>query len=112
MSLENIKTIDAAGIEKESNCVVLTIADSWPWHDEQAHLLALQAKLNAYFCFIENEEIWQSYPYAVGRQVVIDIVTRFQMPEAGVRLVEAASAIARELKVEVRTSYLPERDNK
>jgi len=58
MSLEKTDTVDAVGVENDSLQAVLTIADSWDWTEEQKHLSALQAKLNAYFGFIECGQIW------------------------------------------------------
>ena len=44
MPLEKPDIVDAVGIEKGSEFVALTIADSWDWQDERRHLLALQEK--------------------------------------------------------------------
>lgn len=71
MSLDKVAQIDAAGIDRNSGSVVLTIADYWDW----AHLLALQAKLNAYFRFIESGQILKSYPEAHGRTVTIEAIS-------------------------------------
>ncbi|PWU17391.1 MAG: hypothetical protein C5B50_11435 [Verrucomicrobia bacterium] len=79
MGLDNPKTVDAAGIEKETEFAVLTIADSWDWEDERQHLEALQTKLNAYFNFIESGQIRHSYPEAAGRKVVIEIVGKYPL---------------------------------
>lgn len=65
MALDKTHVVDAAGVEKDTGCVVLTIADDWSWDDQKKHLLALQEKLNAYFNFIESGEMLESYPDAV-----------------------------------------------
>ena len=51
MGLENVSVVDAIGTEPASDCVVLSIIDSWDWSDKHEHLLALQNKLNSYFGF-------------------------------------------------------------
>lgn len=84
MSLEQANTVDAIGVEIETDHAVLTIADSWDWREEHEHLLALQEKLHAYFAFIESGEIFDSYPAAQGRQLKINIVFRQTPPVAAI----------------------------
>jgi hypothetical protein len=102
MGLNSTNTVDAAGIETRTGCTILTIADSWGWEDERSHLLALQAKLNAYFAFIESGEIHAAYPASRDRKVVIDIVTRLPLSQAARELLRKAAAAGSELNVEVR----------
>ena len=102
MPLDNPDVIDAVGIEKDSEFAALTIADSWDWQDEQKHLLALQAKLNAYFRFIESGQIWQSYPDAAGRQIVIDVIGRFPLPQLGIEFLTKASDACAGLGIRIR----------
>jgi hypothetical protein len=102
VTLDKPDVVDAIGTEVEGGAIVLTIADSWDWTDERAHLLALQAKLNRYFDFIESGEIWDVYPQARGRQLVIDVVGRFPMPRVGVDLLRKASEAIADLDVKVR----------
>ncbi|WZP00674.1 DUF6572 domain-containing protein [Isosphaeraceae bacterium EP7] len=104
MSLQNQNIVDAIGVEISTESVVLTIADSWDWIDVHAHLSALQAKLNFYFEFIESGQIWDVYPSAKGRQLVIDVVARFPMPTSGRKLLEIASEVASQLEVIIRFS--------
>jgi uncharacterized protein DUF6572 len=107
MALDNPDVVDAVGIEKGSEFVALTIADSWDWQDAQRHLLALQAKVNAYFRFVESGQIWQSYPEAVGRQVVIDVVGRFPLPQIGIDFLQRASDACATLGVRIRYREYP-----
>lgn len=107
MALEKIDTIDAVGIESTTGYVVLTIADQWDWKDERQHLVALQAKLNAYFKYIETGQVLESYPQAVGRQLVIDVVGKFPIPQVGLDLLQHASAISSELRVSIRNRFYP-----
>lgn len=105
MALENPNVVDAAGIENGSGLLVLTIADSWDWEDERKHLSSLQEKLNAYFNFIETGEIWESYPDSAGHPIVIDVVGKFEMPQAGIDLLERAAVFAAELGVTIRKRH-------
>ena len=108
MAIDKTDTVDAVGIENNTGVVVLTIADQWDWGDERRHLLALQAKLNAYFGFIESGQIWESYPDFVGRQVVIDVVGRFPLPQIGSELLKRASDACSSLGVTIRSRCHPE----
>jgi hypothetical protein len=105
MSLENSNMIDAIGIENSTGNAILTIADSWDWNDVHAHLLALQAKLNAYFEFIESGQILDSYPAAQGRRLVIDVITRFPVPDSGRDLLVKAAEVASQLEVTIRCRH-------
>jgi hypothetical protein len=103
MSLDNTGVVDAVGIEKDTRKVILTIVDAWDWEDVHGHLLALQAKLNVYFGFVEVGELLEAYPMASGRQVAIDVVTKFPMHLKGAELLGIAAKACRDLEIEIRT---------
>lgn len=73
MSIENVKEIDAIGIDNTTGYATLAIIDSTDWQDEHQHLVLLQEKINIYLSFIESGEIYESYPNAKGRDVEIKI---------------------------------------
>jgi hypothetical protein len=108
MGLDRIDVVDAVGVDVETGDVVLTILDSWDWTDDKFHLLQLQAKLNAYFGFIEEGGLVASYPTALGRRIVIDLVTRYPLAKAGCALVKMAQEAAGDLQVSIRTRCIPE----
>lgn len=107
MAVEDPTTIDAAGIDGDRGCVVLTIADDWDWEDEPAHLLALQAKLNIYFTFVESGQAWELYPETVGKQVVIDVIGRFPLPQSGIALLRQASDVSSDLVLTITNHHYP-----
>lgn len=107
MALDKFDTVDAVGIETSTDCVVLAIADSWDWSDEVAHLLALQAKLNSYFDFIDEGQLVQSYPSAAGRKQVIDVITRFPLPAVAIALLDRARESVSNLQIEIRSRCIP-----
>lgn len=109
MALDKINSVDAVGIETSTDCVVLTIADSWDWSDEGAHLLALQAKLNSYFDFIEDGQLVESYPSAAGRRQVIDVITRYPLPTVGTALLDRARESVADLQIEIRSRCIPDK---
>ena len=104
MGLEQAQSIDAIGCEVATGEIVLTIFDSWEWRpNELEHLHALQEKMNAYFTFVESEQIFEVYPAAKGRKIRINVITRFPLSKAGIALLRKADEVASEL--EIRVSY-------
>lgn len=104
MGLESTRTIDAAGVEKGSGVVVLSLLDSWPWDDEPRHLAALRDKIEAYLDFVEGGEVVALYPDAKHRGVAIDIIFRFPtVPGAELLIGRARDACAR-VGVQLRTN--------
>jgi hypothetical protein len=84
MSVENIKVIDFASIDKKGKAV-FTISDHLMWDDKNEHLMILQNKINAYLSFIESGNVYQDYPNAKGREIIINIVAKYQ-PNTNARL--------------------------
>jgi Family of unknown function (DUF6572) len=94
VSLGNPAVVDFLGTLPDRSAVVLTLVDDWDWTDEVRHLRALQQKLDAYFAFIESGEMLVAYPDAVGKEVVIELISRLPIPNLGLELLEVASAVA------------------
>jgi hypothetical protein len=108
MSLDNLEVVDTVGTEKDSGTIVLTIFDYWDWDDDQrGHLLALQAKLNAYFAFVESGQIYESYPSSVGRVLRIDVITRYPIPDIAVSFLQKAAAVASQLNITIAHRVYP-----
>lgn len=101
MSLDNVEVVDAVGTEEHSGTIVLSIVDGWDWSNERQHLLALQEKLNAYFGFVESEQIYEAYPEANGRPLRIDIIAKHPIPKAALAFLAKASATAAQLNMTV-----------
>ena len=76
MSVLDPDTIDIISTDKQGR-VVLTIADHLSWNDQE-HLQVLQKKLNAYLAFIESREVYQKYPDAKGRPILLKVSCTFQ----------------------------------
>lgn len=90
MAVTDSDIIDAIGVEPETGCVVLSIADHLDWDEEGGHLLLLQEKLNTYLRFIEGGEMVEAYPDARGRPVRIDVVLRVEPDAEGATFLESA----------------------
>src|SRR5688572_15421835 len=93
MTVENSQVVDFVGTDIQTDEVVLSIVDASEWGDRD-HLLALQAKLNSYFAFIETGQLLEDYPKAAGKAVRIDVICRFEPDDAGLALLAEARALA------------------
>ena len=84
--------------------MVLTITDHLEWTgDDTEHISLLQAKLNSYLRFVESGEIYQSYPNAKGRQILIDIVGKYSPNNIAEEFFEYASDVAGGVGIKVRS---------
>ncbi|HWO12031.1 MAG TPA: DUF6572 domain-containing protein [Polyangiaceae bacterium] len=102
MSIDDTEVVDEIGVDGVSGKLVMTIADHLDWEDERAHILALQAKLNAYLRAIQSGDLVNSYPDAENRSVVIEVVGEVAIPESGQQFLARAASLAKELDVEIR----------
>jgi hypothetical protein len=107
MSLDKADVIDAIGIEKDGSAVALAILDGWDWSDEAQHLLALQAKLNAYFDFIQSGQIYEVRPEALRKAIRIDLLTRHPLPEKAQSFLSIAAKTAAQINVQITHRILP-----
>ena len=99
MTLENCKVIDTIGTRIEDGRIILTILDSWDWSDERAHLMALQEKFNSYFDFVESGQVYEDYPAAEGKDIVVTVIARFHFESSGNKLFEQAAVVAASLNL-------------
>lgn len=93
MAVEKEKEIDIAGIDKKTDACILAIIDSMTWNDEHQHLLLLQSKLNSYLAFIESGEIFDAYPHAKGKFIIIQIRFSYELSESANKFLNLASEI-------------------
>lgn len=97
MGLEATNAIDSIGTEKDTGVVVMTILDSWNWSDTDAHLRALQAKLNTYLNFVSSGQILEDYPQAADKPLRLDILARFDIPPDADELIRQARIVVTNL---------------
>ena len=81
MAVSDASVVDAIGLDKESEAVVLSIADDLDWSDPVAHLETLLDKVTAYLGFVASGSLKRRFPQAAGREVRIDVVFRHEPPE-------------------------------
>lgn len=77
MSVLNLEVVDFISIDLLGNAV-LTISDHLPWDNGNDHLSALQNKINTYLEFIESGILYQKYPNAKGRKIVIYVTAKYE----------------------------------
>lgn len=82
MSVDQLQVIDIISTDKDGD-IVLTISDHLDWGNTREHLLMLQEKINAYLRFLESGEVYEKYPDAKGRRLIIQVTFQYQpSPEA------------------------------
>ena len=107
MSIEQTGVIDFVGIEKEAGNVVLTISDHLGWEAmDKSHLILLQERINTYLRFVESGELVQQYPSAIGRNVVISVVGKYQPSKDARDFLDQAAAIVAKAGIELRFQFL------
>ena len=92
MTVEQTDVVDIISTDKLGR-VVLTISDHLDWSDSLRHQTILQAKFNAYLGFVESGEILESYPRAVGRQIVFKVAFKFKPDKAGMEFLSNAKSV-------------------
>ena len=93
MTIEQTEKVDLISVDPRTDEVVMTISDHLDWTEKGTHLLLLQEKINSYLAFIESGEIFDAYPKAKGRSVVIDIVFQHEVDPEGRNFIEMATEI-------------------
>jgi hypothetical protein len=106
MSVDQTNKIDAIGVRQETNTVVLAISDHLSWEDVDFHLRILQEKLNSYLAFYESGEIFDSYPIAFGKSILIEVIGKYPLNEDGTAFFEEASAILHDIGIELKFKLL------
>ena len=92
MPVDNLKHIDIASIDKNENAV-LTISDHLEWDEDNEHLLILQNKINLYLEVIENGSLYEGYPDAKNRNIIINILAKYSPDGVGYFFLEKAKNI-------------------
>ena len=103
MAIDETDVVDAIGVDGVSGELVMTISDHLDWKEVPLHLEALRDKFNAYLRAIQDGDLVNSYPDAEGRPVVIELVTRVELPEVGLSFIDHVRQTAKQLHVEIRS---------
>ena len=90
------------GISRVSGKVILTVSDHLAWDaQEHEHLMLLQEKIKTYLRFVESGEIYQEYPDARNRQVLIEIVGKYPLSEKAKAFYAAVEVVVKQSGFEI-----------
>lgn len=83
MSVVDLMVIDFVAINAASGDAILVISDHLEWDERNEHLLILQNKINAYLEGIEGGSLYETYPDAKYRNIVIEVKAKYAPNETG-----------------------------
>jgi hypothetical protein len=81
MPVDDLSVIDFVAINATTGEAILVISDHLEWDDQ--HLLILQSKINVYLEGIENGSLYEAYPDAINRNIVIAIKAKYEPNKTG-----------------------------
>ena len=94
MSVIQSEKIDFVGKSKDNTKLSLVISDHLDWSDpKNEHLGILQNKLNDYLAFIESGELFEKYPIAKGKKIVIQIVAKYSLTDVAKQFYDKATSL-------------------
>jgi hypothetical protein len=106
MTVTEPKKIDIVGLDSATGDAVLTIVDHLDWDDVEAHLHALQEKINSYLAFIEAGELLETYPKALGKNVILEVLISHPLSTEAVGFYAKAGALVSAAGFELRHSLV------
>jgi len=111
MTIEQAGVVDLIALDPKANEVLLVISDHLEWTgDHQAnmlHMYLLQEKTNAYVAFIESGDIYQSYPKARGREIVIQIMAAHPLSSEAEAFFQKVKAFLLDAGYAIRFRHMP-----
>lgn len=102
MSVVETNKIDAMGLGKEKDELILLITDHLDWKNEYEHLTVLQDKINAYLGFIESKQFAETYPEKVFGNYVIEIHFKNGMIENCLKFLDVVANQVESLNIKIR----------
>ena len=84
MSVEQKGIIDVLTRSRETGDVTLTISDHLDWAQPLEHIALLQQKIDAYLRFIGSGQVWERFPDAIRKGIIIQVAFRCPPPEGDV----------------------------
>jgi len=88
MPVDDLTVIDFVAINATAGDAVLVIGDHLEWDEKNEHLFILQSKINAYLKGIENGSLYEGYPDAKNRNIVIEVKAKYEPNEVGLVFLE------------------------
>lgn len=104
MAVDEVNKVDGMG--KESDQLVLLIADYLDWDAEYDHLVILQDKINAYLSFIESKQYQDTYPDEEFSQFWIDIHFKHDITQNCEYFLESIASQIEPLNIKIRAEIV------
>lgn len=103
MTIDQMDVVDfIVGSEPDPE-IRLVIVDHLPWDEDEAeHLWLLQCKINKYLGFIESGEIYERWPAAIGKDIVIELTPKWALSDNAQYLVTRFQALVRSYGLDLR----------
>ncbi|WP_298141029.1 DUF6572 domain-containing protein [Flavobacterium sp.] len=96
MAVDNPSIIDFISITP-NNEVCLTISDHLKWNETE-HYFHLENKINSYVEIIDNNQIYEIYPDAIGKFVLINIALKYKPTKKAIKFLEKLNDILKSKK--------------
>ena len=80
MPVDDLTVIDFVSLDLNGN-TILTISDHLEWDENNEHLFILQSKINVYLDAIENGSLYEAYPDAKNRNIIIQVAAKYEPNE-------------------------------
>ena len=84
MSIDQKGVIDVLTRSRDTGDITLTISDHLDWAQPLEHIALLQAKVDAYLRFIASGQVWERFPDAIHKGIIIMVAFRVPPPEGDV----------------------------
>jgi hypothetical protein len=107
VSVDKFDPVDIISIDQAGGAV-LRVSDHLDWSDSLGHQTILQEKLNRYLAFVESGEIFERYPDAKDRPVLISVVFKFRPDRDGEEFLVRAKGIVESAGFEFRHELFAE----
>ncbi len=109
ISISDVEKVDAMGISKDGQQLILLITDHLNWKNEYDHLMQLQNKINSYLGYIESQQYSEVYPNREFSSFKIDIRFKYNITTQCLKFIEAVNTQVSRFNIMI--DITPENDN-
>ena len=96
MTVEDSNQIDFVAMRPGDPDVLLVIADHLDWSAAEDHARRLQDKIGRYLDFVQSGELWETFPHARGRRVIIRVHAKFPFTDYASKFLDKTAAAVAE----------------
>jgi len=95
MPVDDLTVIDFVSIDLDGNAV-LTIGDHLEWYEDLDHVTILRDKINVYLDAVEDGSLYEAYPDAKNRNIIIQVAAKYEPNEVGATFLKRVKEVLRE----------------